>query len=223
MSGFGSTSDLRESELFTSSVNGLKLIISKILAPYGKPPIKTVYTQSEWAQREIAEQSNVVTYPYASLSLQSFGSNPESYNYNLRRGGITINAPDSDKLITYRLMPVLAVFEITYVSNDALDLHAVLQRWLLRQKDVRMQLGSMGIRFWIKVVLDTQLSPPSQNQGEAGNNFSLTASCTMHTYAAEIETTTRMTRLSIATNLLSSDGKSVTLDHTSTFSTDRSQ
>jgi hypothetical protein len=194
---------LKESRILLDSINGLKEILGIIGADFGKPPIPVVVVPSTWLQREIQQQFGEIKYPFIGISLQRFARNTESYNDNLRRIGIPINQPGTNKINNYKLVPIIANFRVRYLTQNFDDLLAFSSRWLLRQKDIQFALGSEEFTVKIKVKLNEDLTMPDQENNDWGLTFQLETDLDMQTYIGELEVTTKINKIVLTPSLWS--------------------
>jgi hypothetical protein len=194
---------LTELKFFEQSVQGLKEIISIAAADYGKPPVATIVVPNTWTQRELQRQTGTVVYPYIGLTLQRVNSNAESYNKNLRREGVFVARPNSDQIIQYRMLPIVANFRVRYVTQSEDELLAFIQRWLLRQKDAQFYLSTGNFRVKIKIKFADDYTIPEQENSSAGTIFTFDTECDMQSYVGETESHKRINKIVLTTNLWS--------------------
>jgi len=200
---------LTESRILIDSISGLKSIIGQLAAGYGKPPVPVASVAGSWDQREIAQQFGEVKYPFLAITLQRFARNSDSYNDNLRRGGVYTSREDSNLVQIYRLIPIIANFRVRYLAQNFDDTLAFSSRWLLRQKDQQFMLEGADIAVKVKVRLTDDLSMPEQTQSDWGNIFTLETDANMETYIGEIETRSKIKRISLGTNLWGAGSQTV--------------
>lgn len=205
-----------ESTIFFESMAGLKEMLGLVGADYGKPPIPVAFVSSSFAKREIGQQlgGNIV-YPFIGITLQRMNQDFESYNNNLRRNGISVT--NNDKVLTYKLTPVLATFRVRYVTQDSAEMLKFSSRWIRRQKDVQYALANESLKINIKVRLNNDLAVPEQNIEDFGNEFVLETECDMKTYLGEIETNTRIKEIVLNTNLWQQSAGQLVSSSTRTF------
>lgn len=200
-----------ESPIFYDSISGLKTLIGILAAPYGGDPIPVALVNSTWLQREVQKElGDNFRYPYIGLTVQRMSENQESYNANLRRGGILVRAAkNSNLLLNYKLQPIALNFRVRYVAESQSDILGFAQRWTLRKRDARFAVANAALKIWIKVTLGTDLSIPESDNTEGGITGTLDTDCTMHTYIGEVERHTLLRKTQLNTNLWSNTGKTV--------------
>ena len=191
---------IAESDIFLNSLEGLKSVLGSVAVDYGKPPIPIAFVPSSFSQREIGQQfGGSFTYPFIAITLQRINVDPESYNSNLRRTGISVAS--GDKIFIYKLTPVIATFRVRYITQDNAELLKFSSRWIRRQKDTQFALENSALNIKIKVRLNNDLSIPELDIADWGNQFALETDCEIKTYIGEVETQTRIKKVVLTTNL----------------------
>jgi hypothetical protein len=165
--------------------------------------VATIVVPNTWTQRELQKQTGTVVYPYIGLTLQRVNTNTESYNKNLRRVGKFAARSNSDQIIQYRMLPIVANFRVRFVTQSEDELLAFIQRWLLRQKDAQFWLATDNFRVRIKLKFSEDYSIPEQENSSAGTIFTFDTECDMQSYVGETESHKRIREIALTTNLWS--------------------
>lgn len=138
-------------------------------------------------------ENKTVSYPYAFLTVQSMGSNPESRSTNMMARQGVVALVDDGSAERVRLMPCNFEIEVEFITNkfQGIEQGAVLsyiRRWLFARRAgyLKFNISYGRLALGIGVTLnDTPAIPLRDNVVETESIYKVVSTLTVHGYISE--------------------------------------